>query len=303
MKNVWVFHYDSLSVEKDTETRSLVERFKKHGIDCKVYQPKNFDIITSRKSHKSIRYQGSRIELPDAVLVRTGAGTNYFTLALLRQLENFDIPIINNSQSIMHSRDKMISSQILARAKLPTPRTMLVSHPINIDIVEQEIGFPCVVKLVTGSQGRGVYLCRDKDMFVNLMDLTDNLKSKKTLIIQEFINSGELFDLRVWVIGGKTITAMKRTPPKDDFKANITRGGIGEPFDLNEEISDLASKTARAFDLEITGVDLLFNGEKYLVCEANSSPGFEGIDRYCGTNMAEQIVNYIRNRNDFRFSK
>ena len=296
MKSVWIFHYNSTAAEKDFETQTLVKRFNENKIQSAIYQPKNFDIITSRKSHKSIRYQGNRIDLPDAVLVRTGAGTNYFTLALLRQLENFDIPIINNSQSILHSRDKMISSQILARAKLPTPRTMLVSHPVNVDIVEQEIGFPCVVKLVTGSQGKGVYLCQDKDMFVNFMDLTDNLKSKKTLIIQEFVNSGELFDLRVWVIGGKTITAMKRTPPIGDFKANITRGGLGEPFELNNEISELARKTAQAFDLDITGVDLLFNGEKYLVCEANSSPGFEGIDRYCGTDMGEEIVKYVRKR-------
>jgi len=294
MKSVWIFHYNSAAKENDLEIKNLVERFKKYDITCGVYQPKNFDIITSRKSHKSIRYQGNKIELPNAVLVRTGAGTNYFTLALLRQLENFDIPVINNSQSILHSRDKMISSQILAKAKLPTPRTMLVNHPINIDIVEQEIGFPCVVKLVTGSQGKGVYLCKDKDMFINFMDLTDNLKSKKTLIIQEFIDSGELFDLRVWVIGGKTEVVMKRTPPSGDFKANITRGGVGHQFEINEEISDLASKTARAFGLDITGVDLLFNGDKYLVCEANSSPGFEGIDKYCGTDMADQIVKYIR---------
>jgi len=296
MKTVWLFHNNISAAEKDWETQVLIKKFDQKNIKCMVYQPKNFDIITSRKSHKSIRYQGDRIDLPDAVLIRTGAGTNYFTLALLRQLENFDIPTINNSQSILHSRDKMISSQILARAKLPTPRTMLVSHPVNIDIVEQEIGFPCVVKLVTGSQGKGVYLCKDKDMFVNFMDLTDNLKSKKTLIIQEFIHSGELFDLRVWVIGGKTITAMKRIPPEGDFKANISRGGLGEPFELTDEIKNLASKTAQAFDLEITGVDLLFNGEKYLVCEANSSPGFEGIDTYCGTDMGEQIVNYIRKR-------
>jgi len=296
MKTVWLFHNSPSSAEKDLETQTIIKRFDKKNIKCMVYQPKNFDIITSRKSHKSIRYQADKIDLPDAVLERTGSGTNYFTLALLRQLENFDIPTINNSQSILHSRDKMISSQILAKAKLPTPRTMLVSHPVNIDIVEQEIGFPCVVKLVTGSQGKGVYLCKDKDTFINFMDLTDNLKSKKTLIIQEFINSGELFDLRVWVIDGKTVTAMKRIPPQGDFKANISRGGLGEPFKLTDEIEVLASKTAQAFDLEITGVDLLYNGEKYLVCEANSSPGFEGIDRYCGTDMAELIVNYVRMR-------
>lgn len=296
MKSVWIFHYNSYAAEKDHEVKMLIDKFKNYNINCSVFQPKNFDIITSRKSHKSIRYQGNNIDLPNVILVRTGAATNYFTLALLRQLENFDIPIINNSQSILNSRDKMISSQILAKAKLPTPRTMLVSHPINVDIVEQEIGFPCVVKLVTGSQGKGIYLCKDKDMFINFMDLTENLKSKKTLIIQEFVNCGELFDLRVWVIGGKTCAAMKRTPPEGDFKANISRGGLGEKFALTDEICDLAEKTARAFDLDITGVDLLYNGEKYLVCEANSSPGFEGIDKYCGTDMAEKIIKYVRKK-------
>ena len=101
MKSVWIFHNNSAAAEKDFETQTLVKRFDQHKIQSAVYQPKNFDIITSRKSHKSIRYQGNRIDLPDAVLVRTGAGTNYFTLALLRQLENFDIPIINNSQSVL----------------------------------------------------------------------------------------------------------------------------------------------------------------------------------------------------------
>ncbi len=296
MKKIWLFHNSPGSQEKDHEVKSLVQSFKHANIEAMVFQPKYFDIITSRKSPKSIRYDGQPIKLPDGVLVRTGAGTNYFTMALIRQLESFDIPVVNSSQSILNSKDKMLSSQILAKAKLPTPRTMLVSFPVNIEIVEQEIGFPCVVKLVTGSQGRGVYLCKDRDFFVDLMELIDNLKTKKTLIIQEFVDSGELFDLRVWVIGDKVISAMKRTPPANDFRANISHGGHGESFALNDEIVDLSKKTAKEFGLEITGIDLLYDGKKYLVCEANSSPGFEGIDQYCGTNMSEEIVKYMRKK-------
>lgn len=296
MKKIWLLHNRLDAREKDHETNSLYQTFQQANIDCLVYQPKNFDIITSRKSPKSIRYNGDTVKLPDAVLVRTGAGTNYFTLALLRQLESFDVPIINSSESIAKSKDKMLSSQILAQAKLPTPRTMLVSFPINVEIVEQEIGFPCVVKLVTGSQGKGVYLCKNRQFFVDLMELIDNLKTKKTIIIQEFIDSGELFDLRVWVIGGQTLVAMKRSPPPGDFRSNISHGGQGEFYELNTEIKDVASKTAKVFGLDITGIDLLYDGKNFLVCEANSSPGFEGIDRYCGTNMASQIVNYMRER-------
>jgi RimK family alpha-L-glutamate ligase len=294
MKQIWMFHNSANN--KDYSTQRLLTEFNDRNISASVFQPKNFDIITSRKSPKSIRYQGEKIKLPDAVLVRTGADTNYFTLALLRQLEGFDIPIINSCQSIINTKDKMLSSQLLAKSNLPTPRTMLVSFPVNVNIVEQEIGFPCVVKLVTGSQGKGVYLCKDRNFFVDLMELIDNLKTKKFLIIQEFINSGELFDLRVWVIGDTVKLAMKRTPPEGDFKANISHGGQGQPFDLTDEIIDVSQRTAECFGLDITGIDLLYDGKKYLVCEANSSPGFEGIDRFCNVDMATDIVDYIETK-------
>jgi RimK family alpha-L-glutamate ligase len=294
MKQIWIFHNSANA--KDYNTQRLLTEFNDRNISASVFQPKNFDIITSRKSPKSIRYQGEKIKLPDAVLVRTGADTNYFTLALLRQLEGFDIPIINSCQSIINTKDKMLSSQLLAKSNLPTPRTMLVSFPVNVAIVEQEIGFPCIVKLVTGSQGKGVYLCKDKEFFVDLMELIDNLKTKKFLIIQEFINSGKLFDLRVWVIGNTVKLAMKRTPPEGDFKANISHGGQGQPFDLTDEIIDVSQRTAECFGLDITGIDLLYDGKKYLVCEANSSPGFEGIDRFCNVDMATDIVDYIETK-------
>ena len=293
MKTVWILHNDVDAENQDVETRLLIRAFADQGIYAQVYYPKYFDIITSRRKPNSIRYKSNLISLPNAVLVRTGAGTNYFTLALLRQLEGFGIPVFNSSNSIANSKDKMISSQVLAQAKLPTPRTMLVSHPVDVNIVEQEIGFPCVVKLVISSKGKGIYLCKDRETFANLMDLTDNLKTRKTLIIQEFINSGELFDLRVWVIGDRACAVMKRTPPEGDFKANINRGGRGEHFQLTDEIKTLAERTAKVFGLAITGVDLLYDGRKYLVCEANSSPGFEGIDRYCGTNMSAEIASWI----------
>lgn len=294
MKRIWILHNTTDSAKNDFETRKLIEAFGTGLTRAEAYQPKRFDIITSRKSLKSIRYDGETVKLPDAVLVRTGAGTNYFTQALLRQLEGFDIPVINSCDSIINAKDKMLSSQILARHKIPTPRTMLVTFPINADIVEAEIGFPCVVKLVSGSKGKGVYLCENKKFFIDLMELIDNLNTKKSLIIQEFVTSGEIFDLRVWVIDGKTRVAMKRIPPQGDFRANISNGGHGEPYDINDEIADICERVCDKFGLKIAGIDLLFDGKHYKVCEANSSPGFEGIDQYCGTNMAKDIVKYIK---------
>lgn len=296
MKKIWMLTKDPDALRKWYEISSLAKSFKQAGIESQVYQPDNFDIITNRKIHNSIRYNGNILDLPDAVLVRTGTDTNYRALCLLRQLESFGVPVLNSSDSITKSRDKLLSGQILAQANIPTPRTMLVNFPINVEIIEEEIGFPCVIKIVIGTHGKGVYLCQNRQSFVKIMELIESIGSSKDLIVQEFISSGELFDLRVWVIGGNSLIAMKRTAPPGDFRTNITVGGIGTPYPLNDEIRELSKKTAEVLGLDITGIDLLYDGTKFLVCEANSSPNFKGIDQSCQTDMSTTIVNYVKNK-------
>ena len=50
---------------------------------------------------------------------------------------------------------------------------------------------------------------------------------------------------------------------------------------------------ARLLNLDIAGVDLLFNGESYTICEVNSAPGFKGMEKYTKINVAEQMVDFI----------
>jgi glutathione synthase/RimK-type ligase-like ATP-grasp enzyme len=89
------------------------------------------------------------------------------------------------------------------------------------------------------------------------------------------------------------IGAMKRIGPKGDFRANISNGGTGEKFNITPEIDFIARETARVLNLHIAGIDLLFDNDKFVVCEANSAPGFKGFEKYCGVDIAEIIVEYI----------
>jgi gamma-F420-2:alpha-L-glutamate ligase len=294
MKSVWILHATANAAQDNWETQKLIEAFAERDLQAVAYQPKNFDIIASRRGGRSIRYQGQEVSLPQLVLVRTGAATYYFSQTLLRQLEGFGIPVVNSCDSIMKSRDKMWTSQLLAQAKIPVPRTMLVNFPIDIDIVQTEIGFPCVVKLVSGSQGKGVYLCHDRKFFVDLMELIHNLKTKKSILVQQYVTDGRAAsDLRVWVLGGRAVVAMKRMAPDGDFRANISNGGHGLPWTLTSDIATLAESVSHAFGLDIAGIDLLSDGQQHWVCEANSSPGFEGIDHYCRTDMAQLMVDFL----------
>lgn len=292
MKQVWILHY-AASIDA-YENQRLLSCLEKNGMRGRVLEPKYFDIIVSRSSVKSIRYKGERIELPDLVLSRTGSGTNYFTRSVMRQIEKFGIPVFNDADSISRVSDKLLTSQLLVKENLPIPKTILVNGDVDIELIEKEIGFPCVVKATSGSKGKTVHLCQTKKDFVSLMSLLSSISLKKTMIIQEFVDAQPGTDLRVWVIGGKTVVAMKRTGAEGDFRANISQGGTAELFEITDEVDYLARETARVLGLQIAGVDLLFDKDGYKICEANSSPGFEGMDQYCGQDMAQRIVDFIK---------
>ena len=278
------------------ETNRLVESFARKNIKARICHPDDFDIIVDRNIHNGIKYKGEDMELPQLVLVRLGAGILPFQLAVVRHFEQCGIPCVNGSVAIETVKDKLRTSQILSRHGIAIPNTMLVRWPIEDKLVTNNIGFPCVVKVVTGSYGEGVYLCEKKRDYKKLMEFIDNLGNKKTMIVQEYLGDRPGEDLRVLVIGGKVIGAMRRTAPEGDFRANITNGGTGENYPVTEEIDYLARETARALNLDIAGVDLLFDQRGFRVCEANSNPGFSGFERYCKVDVADIITEYVKFR-------
>lgn len=292
MAQIWVL---SRKTREEYENKRLLEAFGNQGITCQLVHPDTLDLVVNKKDLADIWLDGNRVDMPQAILSRTGSGSNYFCLAAMRQLENLGIPVINNSASIDRVKDKLETSQVLARHGIPIPKTMLVRWPINEDLVNNEIGFPCVVKVITGSHGKGVYLCKDSNSFAELMELINSLATNKSLIIQEYIGYKVGTDLRVWVVGGKVISAMQRSAA-NDFRANISNGGTGAPFKLTPEIEFISRETARILDLDIAGIDLLFDIDGFKVCEANSAPGFLGFENYCKEDIAKSVVDYIKFR-------
>jgi RimK family alpha-L-glutamate ligase len=279
---------------EDYETRKLVESFTAKEIQVRVCAPDLFDIIVDKDIRKGIKYKGEDIELPQLVLVRLGAGILPFQLAVLRHFEQAGVTVVNSSVAIETVKDKLRTSQILSRHNIPIPNTMLVRYPIDDNLITENIGYPCVVKVVTGSYGAGVYLCEKKRDYKKLVDFIEKLGNKKTLIVQEYLGERPGEDLRVLVIGGQVIGAMKRTAPEGDFRANITNGGTGSLFEVTPEIDVIARETAQVLGLSIAGIDLLFDPRGFRVCEANSNPGFLGFEKYCKVDIADLITNYVK---------
>jgi len=278
------------------ERERFLEEAAKESIDFSLVFADEIDLIVSRDDRKSIRYCNDIVSLPDSVLARTGSGTGYFNLSVLRQFERLNVPTIPNSQSIEASKDKMYANQILAQAGLPIPKTMLTRFPCNAELVQSVVGFPCVIKVVTGSHGAGVYLCETPKQFEDLSELISSLDFKNSMIVQEYVKESEGKDLRVIVIGGMVVGAMQRKSTDGSFKANISRGGKGEAYDVDEQMELLAIQTAKVLDLDIAGVDLLFHSDGYKICEANSSPGFKGFEEALDINIPQKVFDYAKLR-------
>ena len=280
------------------ERERFVEEADKYGIDFNLVFADEIDLIVSRDDRKSIRFRNDIVPLPDVLLARTGSGTGYFNLSVLRQFERLNVPTLPNSASIEASKDKMYANQILAQAGLPIPKTMLTRFPCKAELVEKVVGFPCVLKVVTGSHGAGVYLCENAKQFEDLSELISSLDFKNSMIVQEYVQYSEGRDLRVIVIGGRVVGAMLRQSTDGSFKANISRGGEGTAFDVDDQMELLAIQTAKVLDLDIAGVDLLFHSDGYRICEANSSPGFKGFEKALGINIPQKVFDYAKLRSN-----
>ncbi|MDE3272823.1 ATP-grasp domain-containing protein [Pseudoalteromonas sp. G4] len=294
----WIIykHNDLLLRQEAYEINRLVEVAKEENIDLQVFSPDQFDLTVTRDDEKSILIDGERQKLPDFVMPRMGAGTTYFTLAVVRHLERLGVYCVNSSHSIEVVKDKLFAQQILAEKNLPTPDTMLVKFPVNVALVEKQIGFPVVVKTLSGSQGSGVFLSKSPGEFDDLMQLIEATSPKANIILQQFVKASHGRDLRVFTIGGRAIACMERNSNGENFKANVSAGGVGKLYPITPEIEWLATQTANVLGLDVAGIDLLFDQEHFKICEANSSPGFEGLESAVDIDVPREIFHFIRIR-------
>ena len=169
------------------EIKRLIEEFDDSDIKIRIVDPNEIDIFVNKENKQSILVNGESLPLPKFVFPRTGSGTTYHIKAVIRHFERMGVVVINSSDSIDNVKDKLYSHQILAQSNLDIPKTMLLKHPIDVDFVQKHLGFPVIVKTISGSYGRGVFLAETKKQFKQLLTMAELTKKSYNIIIQEFI--------------------------------------------------------------------------------------------------------------------
>jgi len=272
-------------------TARLVEAGKQRGHEMRVLNTlKCYMDIASHKP--TVHYNGKELAPFDAVIPRIGASITFYGAAVLRQFEMIGSYPLNESVAITRSRDKLRSLQILARAGIGLPLTGFANKPDDTkDLIRLVGGAPLVIKLLQGTQGKGVVLAETDTAAESLIDAFKGLDAH--FLLQEYIREAGGADLRCLVLGDKVVAAMQRQAAAGEFRANLHRGGSGTLIKPTPEERSTALRAARKVGLNLAAVDLLRSGRGPLVVEVNSSPGLHGIERVTGLDIAMLIVQFI----------
>jgi ribosomal protein S6--L-glutamate ligase len=240
----------------------------------------------------SVYYKGELLNNIDAIIPRIGASVTFYGTAIVRQFEMMQVFSCTKSQSLVRSRDKLRSMQVLSKAGVGIPKTAFASQSTDAEqLIHQVGGTPVVIKLLEGTQGIGVVLAETKKAAKSVIEAFNGLKAD--ILIQEFIKECAGSDIRVFVVDGEIIAAMKRQGKDGEFRSNLHRGGDGELIQLSPEEKDAALKAAKALQLNVAGVDMLRSNRGPLILEVNSSPGLKGIESFTKIDVAGKIIEFI----------
>jgi ribosomal protein S6--L-glutamate ligase len=283
-----------LSREDNFTTRRLVETGEARGHTVEVIDTTRCYMAINARSPE-VHYDGKRLPRYDAVIPRIGASITPYGTAVIRQFETIGTYCLNGSAGITASRDKLHAHQVLARHRIGMPTTAFAASPKDTGNLIGLVGnAPLIVKLLESTQGKGVVLAETKKAAESVISAFRGLKAN--FLVQHFVKEAAGEDIRCLVIGSKVIAAIKRTGADGDFRSNLHQGGTAAPVRISKTERDTALRAARAFGLNMAGVDLLRSDDGPKVLEVNSSPGFEGIERATGKDIAAKLYDEIELR-------
>lgn len=240
-----------------------------------------------------IHYRGGKILSDfDAVIPRIRPSITFYGCALARQFEAMKVFCLNSASAITQSRDKLYSLQLLLNHGVDIPTTGFANSPLDTDdLIKMVGGSPLIVKLLEGTQGKGVVLAETKKAAESVINAFKSLNAN--ILVQEFIKEANGKDIRCFVIDGKVVAAIQREALPGEFRANIHLGGTASVIKVTSEEKRIAIKATKAMNLKVAGVDIIRSSKGPLLLEVNSSPGLEGIEGATNKDIAGEMIKAI----------
>lgn len=240
-----------------------------------------------------IHYRGGEILRDvDAVIPRIKPIMTFYGCAIARQFQSMGSYVLNDSDSIARSRDKLRSLQIICNNSLQMPATGFANSPVDTkEIIKMVGGAPLVIKLLEGTQGKGVVLAETSKAAESVINAFKSLNAN--ILVQEFVKEAQGKDIRCFVIDGKVVGSIQREAAAGEFRANLHLGGTASSVKITAHERKIATMATKAMGLRVAGVDIIRSKDGPKILEINSSPGLEGIENITGKNIAGLMIESI----------
>lgn len=272
-------------------TTRLAEAARERGHQVHVLNH-NHCYVAMETGNNNIYLGDTELTDYEAIIPRIGASVTFYGSSIIRGFEVKHVYTTLSSLALVRSRDKLRATQVLAKHGIGIPKTVFAKQPRDVqNLINTVGGPPLIVKLLEGTQGLGVVLAETKTAAKSVIEAFYGLNAN--ILVQEFIKEAGGSDIRALVVGGKVIAAYKRQGQEGEFRSNLHRGGQGTKVKLSSAEKKTAIAATKALGLNIAGVDMLRSERGPLVLEVNSSPGFEGVEKVTGVDVAGTIIEFV----------
>ena len=272
--------------------KRIMEAGEERGHDMEFLNIKDCYIKLDAREPE-MHYRGGKIlDDFDAIIPRIRPSMTFYGCALTQHFEAMGVYTLNSASAIRQSRDKLYALQLLINNGLPIPTTGFANSPLDTsDLIKMVGGAPLIVKLLEGTQGKGVVLAETKKAAESLINAFKSLRAN--ILVQEFIKEADGKDIRCFVINGKVVESIMRTAAPGEFRANIHMGGTAQIIKITPEERRIAILAAKTMNLKVAGVDIIRGHSGPLLLEVNSAPGLEGIEGASNKDIAGKMIQAI----------
>ena len=205
---------------------------------------------------------------------------SWWTMA--RTLESSGYKVVNSVLCNEICNDKWYNQVVFQQNDINTPKTVLIRHKEGAPFAADKLGvnYPLILKTSIGSQGVGVMFVESEKALHGIVQLLYREDEFIDILLQEQIKTN--YDVRVIVVAGEVLGAMKRPIIEGDFRSNVSQGSKPEVHQLTEMEKFESIRAAAAVDGDVVGVDFIpaknREKEKPYFIEVNSTPGLMGIE-------------------------
>ncbi|MDO8428538.1 MAG: RimK family alpha-L-glutamate ligase [Candidatus Diapherotrites archaeon] len=274
---------------KKSTVKSLIEEGKK-VFDAVLFVPVHKIKLIIEKNEVKLFYKEKNLLEFAACYPRLSSKDYYSALPVLKVLENSKVYCPVNMQNFIVSNHKYFTIRELAKANIPVVESSLFISPDSVKEAVDVLGYPVVIKLISGFAGKGVMLIKDQKQLESILDTVHLFEDYVSA--QKFI-ADKQGDVRCYVIGEKVI-AVARQGKASDWRANVSRGGTAHIIEPSLELTEMVLTAAKLFAFDICSVDVIEDPSSpthYSVLEVNFMPG--PFTLFLGNIIPKEVVQFM----------